>query len=98
MYFFSLFFILKSVSNFFQAYTLLLGLGYLEDYKNKDIFTPVKLKEFAKQIDYDLTDDSNHEGLKLQTLLTIVATVSIVLARFVPRFLINISLILIKRL
>ena len=62
--------------NFFvfpiKAYTLLLGLGYLDDYKRKDAFTCVELKESAKQI-----DDRDHEGLKLQTLLTIIATVRI---------------------
>lgn len=54
---------------FDRAYTLLLGLGYLDDYKRKDAFTCVELKESAKQI-----DDRDHEGLKLQTLQTIIAT------------------------
>ena len=55
-----------------KAYSLLLGLGYLDDYKRKDAFTCVELKESAKQI-----DDRDQEGLKLQTLLTIIATVRI---------------------
>ena len=66
--------------NFFvfpiKAYTLLLGLGYLDDYKRKDAFTCVELKESAKQI-----DDRDHEGLKLQTLLTIIATVRIAILK-----------------
>lgn len=41
----------------------------MDDYKRKDAFTCVELKESAKQI-----DDRDHEGLKLQTLLTIIAT------------------------
>ena len=59
-----------------KAYSLLLGLGYLDDYKRKDAFTCVELKESAKQI-----DDRDQEGLKLQTLLTIIATVRIAILK-----------------
>jgi hypothetical protein len=67
------------------ACTLLLGLGYLGNYKKKDDFTPGILKQLTKQIENDdlLKDGSSSNnvdegielGIKLETLLTIVATV-----------------------
>ena len=61
------------------AYTLLLGLGYMADYKKKDDFTPATLKETAKRIEISENGSYNKDdfrcGIKLETLLTIVATV-----------------------
>ena len=69
------------------AYTLLLGLGYLGNYKKKNDFTPGILKQITKQIekkdglsmDGRSNNNNNDEGIelgiKLETLLTIVATV-----------------------
>ncbi|VEU33621.1 unnamed protein product [Pseudo-nitzschia multistriata] len=60
------------------AYTLLLGLGYMSDYKRKDDFTLTTLEKSARRIeradceDYDEADFES--GIKLETLLTIVAT------------------------
>ena len=59
------------------AYTLLLGLGYMADYKKKDAFTPATLKETAKRIESSDNESYNDSGfgIKLKTLLTIVAMV-----------------------
>ena len=69
------------------AYTLLLGLGYLGNYKKKNDFTPGILKQLTKQIEENdglsmdgrSNNNNNDEGIelgiKLETLLTIVATV-----------------------
>jgi hypothetical protein len=69
------------------AYTLLLGLGYLGNYKKKNDFTPGILKQLTKKIENDVllkdgssnSNNNNDEGvelgIKLETLLTIVATV-----------------------
>ncbi|OEU06303.1 hypothetical protein FRACYDRAFT_255226 [Fragilariopsis cylindrus CCMP1102] len=68
------------------AYTLLLGLGYLGNYKKKNDFTPEILKQLMKQIEENdgllidgrSNNNNNDEGIelgiKLETLLTIVAT------------------------
>mmetsp|Transcript_4125 Transcript_4125/g.4678 ORF Transcript_4125/g.4678 Transcript_4125/m.4678 type:complete len:148 (+) Transcript_4125:248-691(+) len=57
---------------------LLLGLGYLGNYKNHSSFSVVMLTELAKQIENDLQDNRDDEGvelgIKLETLLKIVAT------------------------
>lgn len=60
------------------AYLLLLGLGYITDYKKKDEFNPTILGEAAKRIESVETEnydgvDLNY-GIKLETLLKIVAT------------------------
>jgi len=64
---------------FDRAYILLLGLGYLENYKKNFSFSLGMLKEFAKKIESDLQDDRDDEwfelGIKLETLLKIIATV-----------------------
>jgi len=63
---------------FDRAYILLLGLGYLENYKKNFSFSLGMLKEFAKKIESDLQDDRDDEwfelGIKLETLLKIIAT------------------------
>ena len=69
------------------AYTLLLGLGYLGNYRKKNDFTPGILNQLTKQIEKNdglsmdgrSNNNNNDEGIelgiKLETLLTIVATV-----------------------
>jgi hypothetical protein len=63
------------------AYALLLGLGYITDYKKKDEFNPATLEEAAKQIE-SVESENNYNGvvdlssgITLETLLTVVATV-----------------------
>jgi len=61
------------------AYTILLGLGYISDYTKKDEFGVTALEEAAKQVDNfsDNQDDVEmNSGIKLETLLTVVTTVS----------------------
>jgi hypothetical protein len=67
-----------------QAYTLLLGLGYLKDYKQKDSFTPADLKEAALRVaapqERSLSfngDGTAGEWLSLETLLKVVAKVRV---------------------
>jgi len=59
------------------AYMLLLGLGYMSDYKKKDAFTPATLEETAKRIESSDNESYNDSGfgIKLETLLTIADTV-----------------------
>ena len=60
---------------------LLLGLGYLGNYKNHSSFSVGMLTELAKQIENDLQDDRDEEGfelgIQLETLLKIIATVRV---------------------
>mmetsp|Transcript_15538 Transcript_15538/g.33583 ORF Transcript_15538/g.33583 Transcript_15538/m.33583 type:complete len:158 (-) Transcript_15538:607-1080(-) len=60
------------------AHTLLLGLGYMSDYKRKDEFTPTTLAEMARRIESEDTENRNsadfESGIRLETILTIVAT------------------------
>ena len=62
------------------AYTLLLGLGYMNDYKKKKEFSPDILKEIAGRIESVENENLNpvdtDSGMKVETLLKIVATVS----------------------
>jgi len=73
---------------FDRAYMLFLGLGYLENYKKNSSFSLDMLKEFAKQIENDSQDDRDDEGfelgIKLETLLKIVATHPSILQRNRP--------------
>ena len=63
------------------AYALLLGLGYITDYKKKDEFNPATLEEAAKQIESVESENNYNDvvdlssGITLETLLTVVATV-----------------------
>jgi hypothetical protein len=63
------------------AYTLLLGLGYITDYKKKDEFTPAALEEAAELIESAESENNSNgavdlsSGITLETLLTVVATV-----------------------
>lgn len=60
-----------------QAYTLLLGLGYLKDYKQKDCFTPADLKEAVRGAVWgDVEEDFTAERVSLKTLLKIVEKVT----------------------
>ena len=61
------------------AYLLLLGLGYITDYTKKDEFNPTTLEEAAKRIE-SVNIESQYgmnfiSGIKLETLLVVVATV-----------------------
>lgn len=60
------------------AYTLLLGLGYMNDYKKKKEFSPDILKEIAGRIESVENENLNpvdtDSGMKVETLLKIVAT------------------------
>mmetsp|Transcript_4858 Transcript_4858/g.14057 ORF Transcript_4858/g.14057 Transcript_4858/m.14057 type:complete len:209 (+) Transcript_4858:244-870(+) len=62
-----------------MAYTLLLGLGYSLDYKKQDEFTPSTLEALAKQIEQEDSENFDNadelgSGIRLETVLTIVAT------------------------
>ena len=65
--------------DFDVAYTLLLGLGYMSDYKKKDDFGVTTLKEAAKRI--ESVQNENYDGaqygsgIDLETLLAVVDTV-----------------------
>ncbi len=64
---------------FEQAYSLLLGLGYITDYKKKDEFDPTALQAAARRIESVQNENYNdvdfQSGIKLETLLTVVDTV-----------------------
>lgn len=65
--------------DFDLAYSLLLGLGYITDFKKKDEFDHTALEEAARKIqsfqneNYD--DVDFRSGIQLETLLTVVDTV-----------------------
>ena len=65
--------------DFELAYSLLLGLGYITDYKKKDEFNHKTLEEAARRIESVQNENYNsldfRSGIKLETLLTIVDTV-----------------------
>ena len=75
------------------AYTLLLGLGYITDYKKKDELTPATLEEAAKRIESAERENNCNaaidlsSGITLETLLTVVATVRALL--YLPSLLPN---------
>mmetsp|Transcript_20411 Transcript_20411/g.32848 ORF Transcript_20411/g.32848 Transcript_20411/m.32848 type:complete len:201 (-) Transcript_20411:346-948(-) len=75
-----------------QAYTLLMGLGYLQDYKKKDRFTLETIKMTLRQIaaqeqvsgdqnDDDDSDENEGGGVTLERLKMIVAMHPTVLQR-----------------
>ena len=68
------------------AYTLLLGLGYITDHRKKHEFSLATLEEAAKRIQSVENDNTNgadlNSGIKLDTLLTIIATVGVFLNSF----------------
>lgn len=57
------------------AFMILLSLGYLKSHKTQDAFTPSMLEEIAEKNEKELQDGNDDDGIKLDTLLTIVATV-----------------------
>ncbi len=63
------------------AYSLLLGLGYITDYKKKDEFDPTTLKQAARRIESVENENFNEidfqAGIQLETLLTVVAKVRV---------------------
>mmetsp|Transcript_5867 Transcript_5867/g.14609 ORF Transcript_5867/g.14609 Transcript_5867/m.14609 type:complete len:106 (-) Transcript_5867:451-768(-) len=66
------------------AYTLLLGLGYI-NFTRKDEFNEFTLEEAAKRIE-SIESESRNEadfdsGIRLDTLLTVIATVRAVVER-----------------
>ncbi len=67
--------------DFELAYTLLLGLGYMSDYKKKDDFNVTALEEAAKRIENVQNENYNgrqyRSGIDLETLLAVVDTVSL---------------------
>lgn len=59
-----------------QAYTLLLGLGYLRDYKQKTLFTPSDLKDSVRRIVRGRMDeDGTGQWVSLTSLLLVVEKV-----------------------
>ena len=62
------------------AYSILLGLGFIPDYKKKDEFNLTALEEAARQIEssenQNYNDANLSSGIKLETLLAVVDTVS----------------------
>jgi hypothetical protein len=74
-----------------HAYSILLGLGYIADYKKKDEFSPATLEEAAKEIERaesgDHDDSDWISGITLETLLKVVDTVRAMLG--VPFFVVD---------
>jgi hypothetical protein len=73
-----------------QAYTLVLGLGYLQDYKAQDRFTPQILRDAVKAIRrqereergiYGVGDDPDDDGVTLEVLQKVLDVYSSVLHR-----------------
>jgi hypothetical protein len=59
-----------------QAYTLLLGLGYLKDYKHSATFTVTDLKDCIRGIVHGRMDeDETGEWVSLKALLLVVEKV-----------------------
>lgn len=72
--------------DFDVAYTLLLGLGYMPDYKKKDDFNVTALKKAAERIESVQNENYNGvqygSGIGLETLLAIVDTVRLFFLTF----------------
>jgi hypothetical protein len=59
-----------------DAYILLLGLGYLKDYKQKDNFTPSDLKHSVRRVvQGQMDEDGTGERVSLKSLMHVVEKV-----------------------